>query len=148
MDVLANLPYLNKVINETLRYYPAASATTRQAVEDDIIGGYRIRKDEQIFINIRGLHFDERYWDNPETFDPERFSAEKTKARHKWAFLPFLNGPRKCIGEPLSRAEMQLILATMLQKFRFKLPAGAVVEEEAGFTLQPKGGLKMRLEAL
>ena len=144
---LADLPYLNQVINETLRYYPPAMATTRQSVEADSLDGFEIRANEQIFINIRGLHFDERYWDNPQTFDPERFSAENSAGRHKWAFLPFLNGPRKCIGEPLSRVEMQLILATILQRYRLHLPAGAVIEEEAGFTLQPKGGLKMILEA-
>ncbi|MGB1249837.1 MAG: cytochrome P450 [Candidatus Promineifilaceae bacterium] len=144
---LANLPYLNKVINETLRYYPSAILTTRQSVEADVLDGYQIRKDEQIFINIRGLHFDERYWDKPDEFDPERFSAERSKGRHKWAFLPFLNGPRKCIGEPLSRMEMQLITATILQRFRLCLPAGEVVQEEAGFVLQPKGGLNIRLEA-
>ena len=147
MADLPNLTYLNQVINETLRYYPSAMLTTRQAVEADTLDGFKINKNDQVFINIRGIHFDERYWDNPTVFDPERFSAERTKARHKWSFLPFLNGPRKCIGEPLSRAEMQLIMATILQRFRLILPEGAVVEEEAGFVLQPKGGIKMRLQA-
>ncbi len=147
MEELADLPYLNQVINETLRMYPAAVATTRKAIEADEIGGYTVRAGENVFINIRGIHMDERYWDNPKRFDPERFSAENSANRHKWAFIPFLNGPRKCIGEPLSRVEMQLILATMLQRFRFRLPAGATVEEEAGFVLQPKGGLNMIIEA-
>ncbi len=147
MADLANLPYLNQVINETLRMYPAARATSRCAVEADVIGGYNIRKGEVVYINIEGIHRDERYWDNPEMFDPERFSAERSAGRHKWAFIPFLNGPRKCIGEPLSRVEMQLILATILQQFRFRLPEGAIVEKEAGFVLQPKGGLPMILEA-
>ena len=101
-----------------------------------MLGGFEVRKDDQIFINIRGLHFDKRYWDDPETFDPERFSAERSKGRHKWAFLPFLNGPRKCIGEPLSRVEMQLILATILQRYRLHLPEGAgwlEVRQEDGY---------------
>ena len=146
MDDLANLPYLNMVINETLRMYPAARATSRQAIEADEIGGYKIRKGEIVYINIQGIHLDEHYWESPLVFDPERFSAERSKERHKWAFLPFLNGPRKCIGEPLSRVEMQLILATILQRYRFRLPDGATVEPEAGFVLQPKGGLPMILE--
>lgn len=146
IDDLDNLPYLNQVINETLRYYPAAISTTRQAVEADVIGGYEIREKENIFINIRGIHFDKRYWDNPDIFDPDRFTPERSADRHKWAFIPFLNGPRKCIGEPLSRVEMQLILATMLQRFRFRLPEGTIVEEDLGFVLRPKGGLEMFVE--
>lgn len=147
MDDLANLPYLNRVINETMRIYPAARATTRQAIEADVIGGYNIRAGENVFINIRGIHLDERYWDDPMTFDPDRFLPERSANRHKWAFIPFLNGPRKCIGEPLSRVEMQLILAMILQRFRFTLPAGAVVEEDAGFVLRPKNGLDMIITA-
>lgn len=147
MDDLAHLPYLNMVINETLRLYPAARLTTRLAQEADELGGFEVRKDEVVFINIHGIQRDERYWDDPLRFDPERFSAERSADRHKWAFLPFLDGPRKCIGEPLSRVEMQLILVTVLQKFRFTLPAGAIVEEEAGFVLQPKNGLDLTLHA-
>ena len=147
MNDLANLTYLNQVINETMRLYPVARATNRQAVEADVLGGYNIRAGENIYINIQGIQRDGRYWDDPMRFDPDRFSAERSADRHKWAFLPFLNGPRKCIGEPLSRVEMQLILVTMLQCFRFRLPVGAVVEEEAGFVLQPKGGLELILEA-
>lgn len=143
MDDLANLSYLNRVINETLRLYPAARATTRRAIEGDVIGGYSIRPGENIFINIRGIHTDPRYWNDPYTFDPDRFLPERTANRHKWAFIPFLNGPRKCIGEPLSRAEMQLILVMILQRFRFTFPEGAVVEEDAGFVLRPKDGLDL-----
>ena len=141
MDDLANLPYLNQTLNETMRIFPAARATTREAVEDDVLGGYEIKAGDRMFINIIGIHMDERYWDNPEKFDPDRFSPERSEDRHKWAFLPFLNGPRKCIGEPLSRVEMQLIAAIMLQNFTFRLPAGTKVEQEVRFVLHPKGGL-------
>lgn len=145
MDDLEKLPYLNMVINETLRMYPPARATNRQAIEADELGGYKVRAGEAVFINIEGIQKDERYWDNPLQFDPERWTAERSANRHKWAFLPFLDGPRKCIGEPLSRTEMQLILVTMLKRFRFVLPAGAKVEKKVGFVLQPSG-LEMILE--
>lgn len=145
MDDLDKLPYLNMVINETLRLYPPARATNREAVEADEIGGYKIRAGETVFINIEGIQRDERYWENPNQFDPERWSPERSAGRNKWAFLPFLDGPRKCIGEPLSRTEMQLILITMLQRYRFKLAAGAKVEKLVGFVLEP-AGLDMTLE--
>ncbi len=147
MADLGELPYLNMVLNETMRTLPVARITSRQAAEDDVLTGYQVHKDDYIFINIYGVHMDERYWDEPQKFDPERFSAERSKGRHKWAFLPFLNGPRKCIGEPLSRTEMQLVSVLLLQRFRFRLPAGAVVEREPAFVMQPKDGLPMILEA-
>lgn len=144
VDDLANLPYLNQVINETLRMYPAAMSTTREAIADDEVDGWCIEQGRSIFINIIGLHYSDRYWQEPQKFDPERFSADKN--HHRFAFLPFLDGPRKCIGEPLSRMEMQLIVARLLQEFRFHEPAGETVELEAGFVLQPKDGLRLTVE--
>ncbi|HFC12793.1 MAG TPA: cytochrome P450 [Anaerolineae bacterium] len=147
MADLSQLTYLNQVIDETLRLYPAAYVTSRESIEADQLGEYTIKSRTSVIVNIYGIHHDPRYWENPEQFDPARFSAEKRKTQHKAAFIPFLIGPRKCIGEPLSRVEMQLILATLLQRFRFQMVAGTVVEPDAFFVLQPKGGLSMIAQA-
>ena len=148
MEDLNNLTYMTQVLNETMRRYPAAYVTSREAVEDDMLGDVAISAEDRIMINIIGIQHDPALWPFPERFDPNRFEADRAKAYDKYAFMPFLNGPRKCIGEPLSRVEMQLILATMLQSYRFELPADAQVEREAGFVLQPKGGLNMIARAV
>lgn len=148
MEDLHNLTYMMQVLNETLRMYPAAYVASREAVEEDMLGDAAVSAEARIMINIIGIHHDPNHWPFPERFDPDRFEADRAKEHDKFAFMPFLNGPRKCIGEPLSRVEMQLILATVLQNYRFELPAGAQVEREAAFVLQPKGGLNMIAKAI
>lgn len=146
VEDLGQLTYLNQVINETLRLYPAAYVTSRQTVEADRLGEHELSADAGVIINIIGIQRDPRYWEKPNEFWPDHFSAENSKFRHKAAFFPFALGARKCIGEPLSRVEMQLILATILQRYRLRLPVGTHVEPEAGFVLHPKNGVWMTLE--
>lgn len=145
MADLGNLTYLNQVLNETLRLFPPAYVTSRQSLEAEQFDGDMIPANARVLLNIYGVQRDPRYWDQPDAFIPERFSAENRKRHHKSAFLPFLIGPRKCIGEPLSRVEMQLMAATILQTYRLELPKNAKVTPEAGFVLQPKGSLNMIL---
>ncbi len=148
MDDLAHLPYARLVLDETLRLYPPAWAmTTRNALADDEILGYHLPQGAVCFIAPYILHRDPRFWDGPETFDPERFTDERSADRHKYAYIPFGAGPRKCIGNAFALMEAQLILVTLLQRVKLSPQPGCPVIPDGAFTLRVKGGLPMRVEA-
>jgi cytochrome P450 len=148
IDDLPNLPYLRMLVDEVLRLYPPAWAiSSRNAYEDDVILGYRIPKGGLVFILPYIIHRDPRFWDRPEQIIPERFSEQNSTDRHKYAYIPFGAGPRKCIGNTFALVEAQLILATMLQKVRLVKMPGYKVEPDPVFTLRVKGGLPMRVFA-
>lgn len=88
------------MITETLRMFPPAFATVREAAEDFKIPGskHTIDKKVQVMIPSICFHYDERYWKNPDQFDPERFTPEETAKRPNFTFMPFGEGPRNCIG--------------------------------------------------
>lgn len=145
MDDLPHLPYTEMIIQETLRLYPPAHATTRQVVEDDVIEGYKVSAGDGIVVNIYGLHHNPAYWPEPERFNPERFSAEGVKQQTKLAYLPFLTGPRRCIGEQLAMSEAQMVIAAVAQKYHLMLADKHPVKETK-FALRTADGLYMTLE--
>jgi cytochrome P450 len=145
---LERLVYADKVIKESMRLRPPVWALTRSTIEDDVIAGYRIAQGSWVFISSYVTHRDPRFWPNPEGFDPERFSLEEEAKRPKCAFLPFLAGPRKCIGETFAMMEARLILATVVQRVRMDLVPGRRVELDPTVTLRPKGGLWMTARAV
>jgi cytochrome P450 len=89
------------------------------------------------------LHHHPDYWTNPEVFDPDRFSPERVAERNKYIFLPFGEGPRKCIGAPLAMAEAHLILATIAQRYHLRPAPYQAVVPSPEFTLKIKNGLLM-----
>ena len=146
MADVPNLVYTNQVINEVLRLYSPAVAVSRHAIADDEVGGYVVKGGRDIFVNIIGMHTHPDYWDDPETFNPDRFAPEKMKTMHKFLFIPFLNGGRRCIGEPLARAEMAMFVPMIMRRYRLGLRPGQTVEHEVQFVLQPKDGMPMTVE--
>lgn len=102
-DALQKMKYMDACISETLRHWPPAALTDRICVKDyDYDDGQtkvRIEKGTYFFISIYGLHHDEKYWKNPQIFDPERFSDENKQNINTGAYMPFGIGPRNCIGK-------------------------------------------------
>ncbi|HLF91567.1 MAG TPA: cytochrome P450 [Anaerolineales bacterium] len=144
---LPNLSYNRMVVDEALRIYPPAWAvSTRTALEDDVVLGYRIPKGAGVFISPYVVHRDPRFWNEPEKFMPERFTDDQVEARHKYAYIPFGAGPRKCIGFTFALTETQLILATLLQHYKLTTKPGYQVVPSPEFTLRVRGGLPMRVE--
>ncbi len=144
MDDLHNLPYLRMLIDEVLRYFPPAWAiAARNTLEDDEILGFHIPKNSTVFVVPFILHRDPRFWQDPERILPDRFCEEHTAERHKYAYLPFGAGPRKCIGNTFALIESQLILATLYQKVRLVTAPGKNVVPDPAFTLRVKDGLPM-----
>lgn len=142
---LKQLPYTEMVIKESLRLYPPAWGYSREALEDVRIGDVVIPKGSSAQIFTYGLHHNPKYWDNPEQFQPERFSTENESRFPRYAYLPFGGGPRVCIGNSFAMMEAQLILATMASRYRLTLAPDARVVLAPMITLFPKYGLKMQL---
>ena len=143
---LPRLAYTQRVIQEVLRLYPAAYLFAREAVHDDVINGYPIPPKTLIFITPYITHRDPRYWPDPERFDPDRFEPEQVASRPRHIYYPFGEGPHVCIGNNFALMEMQLILASALQRFRLKLVPHHPIALKPEATLRPKHGMKMTVE--
>ncbi len=147
---LADLPglvFTERVVKESMRLFPPVWGLERSVLEDDVIDGFEIPKGSWVFMSPYRVHRDARFWENPEGFNPDRFTAEAEAARHKGAYVPFSLGPRKCIGESFAMIEAKLVLASLLRRTRFEIVPGRRVEPEPTITLRPKGGLWMRVKA-
>jgi len=141
---LPKLRYTRQVIDESLRIYPPAWIVGRMSLGEDEIDGYHIPKDSTMLMISYAIHRHPRYWKDPEKFDPERFSPERAKEIHKYAYFPFGGGPRLCIGNNFALLEMQIIVATMLQKFQLRMLTDEVPAFEQLITLRPQHGIKMK----
>jgi len=143
---LAKLPYARSVIEESMRLYPPAHTLSRTAIADDVLLGRPIPKGAQVVISPWLVHRNPKLWENPERFDPDRFSAEGAARRPRFAYLPFGAGPRICIGAAFATAEAMLILATLAQHYRLRLVPDFPVEPQGLITLRPRHGMRMTLE--
>jgi len=119
---------------------------TRQSVGEDEIGGYRIPADSSVSLIVNNAHRDPRWWDNPEAFDPERFTPERSENRPHFAYAPFGGGPRLCIGSAFALTEAQLVLATVAQRFQLRLIPGHPVRPNPIFVLRTSHGLPMTVQ--
>ena len=122
------LPWTTACVQESQRYYSAVWIIAREAVEDDIIDGHHIRKGTTVLIPTHHIHHDERWWPDPETFDPTRFIGDAAKDRPRSAYLPFGGGRRICIGQSFALMEMVLMAAVMSQRFTFDVSPDHPVE--------------------
>src|SRR3954447_3709751 len=92
------LPYVDAVLQETMRLYPPAAMMAREARRDCAIGGDRVRRGTTILVSQWVMHRDPRYFDGPDTFSPDRWSGELAKRLPRYAYFPFGGGQRMCIG--------------------------------------------------
>ncbi|HYP54438.1 MAG TPA: cytochrome P450, partial [Pyrinomonadaceae bacterium] len=144
---LPRLRYAESVVKESLRLYPPAWGVGREALHECEIGGYRVARGTQLLAFPWVTHRDERYFDRPEEFLPERWTDDDfTRRLPKFAYFPFGGGPRVCIGQQLAMMEATLILAAVARRFRLRLAPGAKVEPFAALTLRPRHGVAVVLE--
>ena len=137
------LPYIEKVVSETLRMYPPAWIVGRRALEDHQFGPYSIPRRSLVAACQWIVHHDSRHFPEPFRFDPERWTPEARAARHKFSYFPFSAGPRACIGEGFAWAEAALVLATVAQKWKLEMVPGQRIGIRAGMTLRPDRPVKM-----
>ncbi|KRT78695.1 cytochrome P450, partial [Oryctes borbonicus] len=120
-DGILEMKYLNMVIDETLRKYPAGSLLHRVCTKDYTIEetGTKIQAGTRVFVSILGLQRDPEYFPNPDKFDPERFSDENKRKIRSFTYLPFGEGPRICIGLRFGVLQAKLGLCLLLKNFIF-----------------------------
>ncbi|EEB83832.1 cytochrome P450 [Roseobacter sp. GAI101] len=141
---VANLPYIRQIIDEALRLYPPAGLISRTAQKPDTLAGTAIRPGDTVMIPIYALGHHEMLWDDPDAFRPERF-ADRTSI-DRYAYLPFGDGPRICIGASFALQEAVIILATLLSRFKFTPVKGKNPEPVMILTLRPQGGVWLMAE--
>ncbi len=143
---VAKLTFTRMIVQESMRLYPAVHTLAfREAQQDDIVCDVRIPKGSMVTIMPWLIHRHRMHWENPDRFDPERFSPEASASRDRLAYLPFGFGPRICIGAAFAMTEAVLILATVAQRFRPRITPGWHIEPQAIFTLRAKFGMHMQI---
>jgi cytochrome P450 len=145
---LADIPYTGQVFSEALRLYPPAWLITRKSIEADRIDNIDIQPGALIILSPYTIHRHPEFWQNPEEFNPERFSQGQEKSRPRFAYIPFGGGPRLCIGDQFAMIEAQLIMAMVTQRFRLELLPHRPVEADPLVTIRPKHGLPMKVVPL
>lgn len=139
---LPHLPYTSWVVREALRHYPPAITSMREATAVDTLANATIPQGSRLLINIYGVHHHPTYWEKPDAFYPPHFADESVRPR--LAFLPFLSGPRKCIGEQLALTEAHLITAMIAQQYTLKVIKPPIatpkfmLRTQDGFWVQPQ----------
>ncbi|MDT5333497.1 MAG: hypothetical protein QOF31_4794 [Mycobacterium sp.] len=112
---VTRLGYTVQVLREALRLQPPAAGVARLATRDIAVAGHRVEAGSLMAVGIYALHRDPALWPRPLDFDPDRFSPEASKGRDRWQFIPFLAGPRSCIGEHFALLETTLAMATIIR---------------------------------
>ncbi|MEL6133616.1 MAG: cytochrome P450 [Bacteroidota bacterium] len=141
---LRDLTYLKQIIDESLRLYPPAWITGREAVGPDKIGELALSEGETVAVFIYGLHRNAKYWKNPNRFDPERFHRDRKSEIKPHTYIPFGSGPRLCVGNQFAVVEMQIALAMILQRFQIqRTHPGEPIDLIPSITLRPKTEIGM-----
>jgi cytochrome P450 len=141
-------PLLRQILDETMRLYPSAVQITREAAEDDDLLGVSVKKGELLFIYPWILHRHRVHWDNPDSFDHQRFTPENKAKLHRFQYIPFGAGPRICVGARFAVTEALIILAHWLSARRFKLTPGFQPMPYGNVTLRPKDGMPLLVEPI
>ncbi len=143
---LESLSYTRMVVEESMRLFPPVFSIQRVPLEDDEVGGHRIPAGSFVTISPYVTHRNPLLWPEPLRFDPLRFTSDRVKERHSFAYIPFGGGPRACIGRGFAMMEACLVLAHIARAYRLRIAPGHPVEAQGWITLRPRYGLRMTLE--
>ncbi|CAK3821081.1 P450 monooxygenase [Lecanosticta acicola] len=157
-SILEGLPYLNGVINETLRLYPNVPVTQRVAVRDTTLAGFHIPAGTTVYLSPWLIQRSKEVW-GPEAdqFQPERWIRNEDGQqkldpsggmKSNVDYLPFLHGPRNCIGQNFARAELRCLTAALAMRFEWTLETDGDIPLSGVITINPEGGLRLRLKTL
>uniref|UniRef100_A0A4W2HLM8 Cytochrome P450 family 4 subfamily X member 1 n=3 Tax=Bos TaxID=9903 RepID=A0A4W2HLM8_BOBOX len=147
-DQLSEMSYTTMCIKESLRLAPPAMSISRQLSKPITFpDGRSLPAGMTVVLSIWGLHHNPAVWENPEVFDPLRFSQECNK-RHSHAYLPFSSGPRNCIGQNFAIAEIKVIVALILLRFQMRVEPTKPVVFMPYIFIKPKKGIYLHLKKL
>lgn len=141
---ISRLQLTKQVVQESMRLYPPVWVLGRAPTVDTTLNGFDIPKGSRVFVPMWVLHRHPQHWDSPNVFDPNRFAPDKVKLMKKMQYIPFIAGPRMCIGAQFAMMELALITALLVNRFRFSSLNDPVPEPLV--TLRPKGGVHLKLE--
>lgn len=147
LDDLSNFSYTQQIVDEGMRLYPAGWLVTRKALADDRLGDYFVPAGTEIYIAPYFIQRHPNLWEDPETFNPNRFRPDNSKQRHRLATIPFSSGPRNCIGALFARVEMQIHLMVIAKHLRLRYTITRPIELDAGVNLRSRFDFLMFPEA-
>ena len=147
IEDIPKLLYTSHILTESMRLYPPAWGMARLVKEPVGVAGYKLVPGNGVACAQWVVHRDPRWFEDPEKFVPERWEGDLLKRIPRFAYFPFGGGPRQCIGNSFALMEATLILATIAQKFRFRLDENHPVKPLASITLRPEHGIRATLEA-
>jgi cytochrome P450 len=139
------LSYLDRVLQETVRLYPPVYVMFREPKVDVKLGGYRVPAGSAIMLPQWAVHRSSRWWTDPETFDPDRWTRERRADRPRFAHFPFGGGPRHCIGKQFSLLEAKLIVAVVGREYSLAYAREEPISLRGSLTMHPEGGMPMRV---
>jgi cytochrome P450 len=147
LEALDELEFTKRVLQETLRLYPPVYAIFREVRLDTRVCGYRLPEGAVVLLPQWVMHRDSRWYDNPETFDPDRWLRTPQHERRTGQYFPFGAGAHFCIGRKISLIEAQTILATIAQRYTLELgeEGHADLDLRPAITLHPRNPLKMTI---
>jgi cytochrome P450 len=137
------LEFAAQVVQEGLRLYPPFWMVDRMALSDDRVGDLPIPAGSTVVVFVYGVHHSPQLWNDPERFDPERFTKANEKLRAPCTWLPFGAGPRGCIGGNYAMLQILMILSVLLRKYEPQLTPGQIIEPRPMVILRPKNGIRM-----
>ena len=127
---IESLPYLKLVVKETLRLHPPAPVSAREARDSFEVSGYKVPKGWKVIINLWAIARDPRYWDKPDSFEPDRFYGSKVDfIGTDFEYIPFGAGRRVCPGIMFGISSIELALAQLLYHFDWRLSGGRNPDE-------------------
>ncbi|KAL9961375.1 hypothetical protein ACROYT_G030299 [Oculina patagonica] len=138
---LGKLQYLDQTLKEGLRIHPPIGSTQRVVQNEENFGGYKIPAKTCVTVSCFTIHKSAEFWENPDVFDPDRFSPGQKENISQSKYFPFSLGPRTCIGKTLAQFEAKVLMARVLRQFKFELLPGQTAQVEEALTLRPRDGV-------
>jgi cytochrome P450 len=143
---LPSLPFVERVVTESMRLYPPAWIIGRRAIDEYRLNEYVVPPRSILVMSPYIIQRDPRFYPDPDRFDPDRWTPEFRAGLPKFAYFPFGGGPRQCIGESFAWMELILLVATIAQQCRLRLVPGHPVVPQPLITLRAKHGMRMTVE--
>jgi len=142
---LARFPLTERVLLESMRLFPPAWTVGRMAAENLELGGYVVRKGSMVLTSQYLVHRDERWFPQPEVFDPARWERSPRASLPRYAYFPFGGGSRVCIGEHFAMLELTMILTTLLRAWTLEPGDGPEPQPRPAITLRPDPAPRLRV---
>ncbi|XP_017044421.1 probable cytochrome P450 6a13 [Drosophila ficusphila] len=152
-ESVQEMPYLDQVVAETLRKYPILPHLLRRSTKEYLIPSSNLflERGTKIMIPVHSIHHDPELYPEPEKFDPSRFEPDEIKARHPFAYLPFGEGPRNCIGERFGKLQVKVGLVYLLKEFKFSRSEQTKIPlkfSSVTFLISTKSGIHLQMEKI